>query len=65
MDISFLLLVQNDIFYNMDKKRGEFLFLLDLSAAFDIIDYRVLLSHLSLFGVRDSALEWMDPLLFD
>ena len=60
-----LLRVQNDILCDLDHKRGVFLILLDLSAAFDTIDHGVLLSRLSNFGVRGSALEWIRSYLTD
>ena len=41
-----LLRVQNDILTSIDKKRGTFLILLDLSAAFDTVDHDLLLSFL-------------------
>ena len=42
-----------------------FLVLLDLSAAFDTIDHGVLLSRLSSFGVKGSALAWIRSYLTD
>ena len=41
-----LLRVQNDILTSTDQKRGTFLILLDLSAAFDTVDHDLLLSFL-------------------
>ena len=60
-----LLRVQNDILCDLDRKRGVFLILLDLSAAFDTIDHGVLLSRLSNFDVRGSTLEWIRSYLTD
>ena len=39
-----LLKVQNDILIDFDKGKGVFLALLDLSAAFDTVDYDILLN---------------------
>ena len=33
--------------------------MLDMSAAFDVVDYDILLSKLALYGFEDSALEWV------
>ena len=41
-----LLQVQNDIITSIDQKRGTFLILFDLSAAFDAVDQDLLLSFL-------------------
>ena len=40
---------------NVCKGRSSVLVLLDLSAAFDTIDHKILLEGVSRFGVRDSA----------
>ena len=47
-----LLKVQNDILRELDGKRGVFLILLDLSAAFDTIDHDILFKRLESIGVR-------------
>ena len=60
-----LLRVQNDILRDLDRKRGVFLVLLDLSAAFDTIDHGILLSRLSSFGIRNHALQWIRSYLTD
>ena len=52
-----LLKVHNDISLNMDTGKVTALTLLDLSAAFDTIDYSVLLDRLSdWYGIAGSAL---------
>ena len=54
-----LLKVQSDILSNMDNQEVTLLVLLDLSAAFDTIDRRIMLEILrSDFGVCGDALEW-------
>ena len=61
-----LIKVQNDILMNMDRQQVTLLVLLDLSAAFDTIDYQVLLNRLRLsFGIRGYALEWIASYLSD
>ena len=51
--------VQNDILCSLDDKNCVLLLLLDLSSAFDTIDYSVLLSRLFTYiGVCGDALSW-------
>ena len=55
-----LLNVSNDILLALDKRQCVFLVLLDLSAAFDTIDYSVFLERLSNdFAVSGSVADWM------
>ena len=52
-----LLHVQNDILVSLDSGHSTALLLLDLSAAFDIIDHNILLHRLKhWFGISSSAL---------
>ena len=52
-----LLRVQNDILSSIGQKKGSFLILLDLSAAFDTVDHDLLLSFLENHaGLAGSAL---------
>jgi len=55
-----LLKVQNDIALNMDTGKITAVTLLDLSAAFDTIDYSILLDRLSdWYGISGTALTWI------
>ena len=52
-----LLKVKNDILMNMENQKVKLLVLLDLSAAFDTVDHRILLDRLQFdFGISGSAL---------
>ena len=52
-----LLRVYNDVMFNIDRCNGILLVLLDLSAAFDIIDHQIIFHILEhSFGITDSAL---------
>ena len=59
-----LLKVQNDLLCALDHKQCVYLTLLDLSAAFDTVDHRMLLTLLQTrFGFTDLALQWMHSYL--
>ena len=63
---SALLTVTNDILNSMGKGNVTALTLLDLSAAFDTIDHRLLLNRLKeWFGIDGIALEWLADYLTD
>ncbi len=51
--------MQSDILLNMEKQHVTLLVLIDLSAAFDTVDYSLLLDILHLkFGISGTALQW-------
>ena len=61
-----LLCVQNDILKAVDNKKITILVLLDLSAAFDTVDHKVLLRRLSQdVGVAHHALKWFTSYMSD
>ena len=53
-----LLRVNNDLLCDMDKGKVSALLLLDLSAAFDTVDHKILISRLNDIGICGSALNW-------
>ena len=54
-----LLKVQNDILLAMDRQHVTLLVRLDLSAAFDTVNHRVLLRRLEVtYGITGTALQW-------
>ena len=59
-----LLKVKTDILNNMDQKRVTFLVLLDLSATFDLVSFKLLLNRLYYrFGITSTALKWIESYL--
>ena len=60
-----LLSIQNDLLVAADAGLGSALLLLDLSAAFDTVDHRILIERMATaFGVSGSALNWFRSYLF-
>ena len=56
--------IKNDILMNMNKQRVTLLVLLYLSAAFDIVDHKIMLDRLSSeLGVSGSARVWFQSYL--
>ena len=61
-----LLKVVNDLLTALDNRKISILSLLDLSAAFVIIDHKTLLSRLeSSYGICDTDLAWFRSYLID
>ena len=59
-----LLKAHNDILLSMNKQRVALLVFLDLSAAFDTVNYQVFLKRLeSSFGISGTALNWFKSYL--
>ena len=61
-----LLRVHNDILKSIDNEQCVVLLQLDLSAAFDTVDHKILLHRLrSSFGIKGKALAWLQSYLTD
>ena len=59
-----LVKVTNDILCALDKNEVVILVLLDLSAAFDTVDHKILLHRLEhTFGIKGVALDWFESYL--
>ena len=55
-----LLKLANDLLWSMERKIETDLIALDLSATFDTVDHRILLTKLNRnFGIDGMALEWI------
>jgi hypothetical protein len=58
--------VHNDIMLSMSKGEVVMLVLLDLSAAFDTVDHKILLNRLqNRFGIDGTVLQWLNSYLFE
>ena len=55
--------IQDDILHSLDNRNTVILVLLDLSAAFDTVDHRLLLDKLHEIGLRDAAHRWIQSYL--
>ena len=54
----------NNILWAMEEQHITMMIILDLSAAFDMVDHNILLKNMeSQFGVTDTALKWFDRYL--
>ena len=54
----------NDILLSLDKKKAVFLVFWDLSAAFDMVDHKLVLNHLSKqLGIGGTVRDWIDSYL--
>jgi hypothetical protein len=59
-----LLRIHDDIMTSLDKGEVVMLVLLDLSAAFDTIDNKIILDRLNMnYGIKDTALNWFESYL--
>ena len=58
-----LVRIQDDILVSLDNRNTVILVLLDLSAAFDTVDHRLLLDKLYRIGIRGNAHRWMHSYL--
>jgi hypothetical protein len=55
----------NDVFTAADMRHIAVLTLLDLSAAFDTVDWEILLTRLSAVGIRGAALHWIENFILN
>ena len=57
--------IVNDMAEIMEKGKCGFLVMLDLSAAFDTVDHRLLLESLCAIGIKDEVYKWYENYLED
>ena len=57
--------VTTNILCDLNNTYGTILVLLDLSAAFDTIDYSLLISRLANIGIASNALKWFTSYISD
>ena len=61
-----LLKLQDDILHGLDHGKATLLVMIDISAAFDVVEHQRLLDrHEKYFGITDKALQWMESYLKD
>ena len=61
-----LLRIVNDVLLALDEGKATLLIMLDVSAAFDVVDHERLLDrHNKYFGITEKALDWMSSYLKD
>ena len=60
-----LVRIHDDTMQALDRRKGEILVLLDLTAAFDIVDHGMLLKQMKSIGICESALAWIASYLSD
>lgn len=58
-----LMRIVNDMLKAMDENKVILLALLDLSAAFDVVDHEILLNRLRLQGITGDVLTWLESYL--
>ena len=58
-----LVRIQDDILHSLDNRNTMILVLLDLSAAFDTVDHRLLLDKLHEIDIRENAHRWIQSYL--
>ena len=55
--------ITSDLMYSLDNIHGTILVLLDMSAAFDTLDHKILINRLMSIGITGTALKWFESYL--